>query len=848
MSDIFSKFTTHYQKILSRAKLCSTEAGREILNTEDLLMALALERGSLAAEILEKQGLTSLQINEKLGIPSTIIPTGINNDSSLVPLEVALIDLLNDKLSPTIKKIIEDSVLIAWKHQHYYVGTEHLLYALVTNDGDEVKTLWQKLKVDIKKLKENLSSVLKTTSKFPDLTEAFATADTKLAETDEEETDHNGATPALDFFCTDLTSTEIQHKLDPVVGREKEIRRLVNILARRTKNNPLLLGDPGVGKTAIVEGLAKKIVEGKVPDFLQNKKIYTLDLGLMIAGTMYRGEFEGRLKQLLEELKKHPEIILFIDEIHTIVGTGAAPGSLDLANLLKPALAKGLIRCIGATTQEEYKKSIESDAALERRFQVVQVSEPTPAETIEVLKGIKSNYEKFHRVHITNDAIEAAVTLSERYLPEKFLPDKAIDLLDEAASHLKTSSAPSVELKNERILLERLRQLATAKELAIKDENFPLATTYKEEENKIRQDLKKLKSSRVNETADYLGTVGRTHIAEIVSQVTNVSLNELLTEERKKLGRLEEIISNRLVGQNEAVAAIAKTIRRARLGLANPKRPMGSFIFLGPSGVGKTELAKVVAEIVMDDPQALLRLDMSEFSEAFNISKLIGAPAGYVGYKDSNKLTDAIKRRPSSVVLFDEIEKAHPDVFNLLLQILEDGQLTDAAGKQINFKNTLIIMTSNLGLQELKTQAQIGFRAAGEAQQKKFNENYGEIKEKLMVEIKKFFKPEFLNRLDGVIVFNPLTEKDLEKIVTLQIAELNSRLKEQKMGLEIKLGKVTARVIAKLTFSPDEGARGIRRFLQDKVEDPITGKLLRGDLKTPAKIIIKAKGEEIIIE
>lgn len=848
MTDIFSKFTTHYQKILSRAKLCSIEAGRENLDIEDLLLALALERGSLAAEILEKHGLTPLQIQEKLGIKVTSVPAKVNSSPLPVPPKVELIGLLSEKLSLLAKKIIESSVLIAWKHQHHYVGTEHLLYALISSDEVEVKALWQKMGMEVKSLKSNLSSVLKTTSKFPDLTEAFAVSDTKLAETDENEHDHSSATPALDFFCTDLTAKETQNKIDPVVGREKEIKRLINILARRTKNNPLLLGDPGVGKTAIVEGLAKRIAEGKVPDFLQDKKIYTLDLGLMIAGTMYRGEFEGRLKQLLEELKKHSEIILFIDEIHTIVGTGAAPGSLDLANLLKPALAKGFIRCIGATTQEEYKKSIESDVALERRFQVVQVSEPTPEETIEVLKGIKPNYEKFHRVHITNEAIEAAVALSERYLPEKFLPDKAIDLLDEAASHLKTSGTPSVELKNERGLAERLRQLVTAKELAIKAEDFPLATAHKDEENKVRQDLKKIKSSRVNETIDYLGTVGRAHIAEIVSQVTGVSLNELLAEEREKLGRLEEVISSHIVGQDEAVACVAKAIKRARLGLANPKRPMGSFIFLGPSGVGKTELAKVVAETVMNDPQALLRLDMSEFSEAFNISKLIGAPAGYVGYKDSNKLTDAIKRRPSSVVLFDEIEKAHPDVFNLLLQILEDGQLTDAAGKQINFKNTLIIMTSNLGLQELKAQAKIGFNAESEAQQKKFNESYGEIKEKLMVEVKKFFKPEFLNRLDGVIVFNPLTEKDLEKIVTLQIADLNSRLKAQKMALEIKLGKTTTCAIAKLTFSPDEGARGIRRFLQDKVEDPITNKLLRGELKTPAKITIKAKGEEIILE
>ncbi len=829
MSDILSKFTSHYQKILARARGGALSAGRSELEVTDLVLALAAERGSLAAEILDKHGLSTLKLHEKLGTTPQSIRT-VEKVAEVVNSNPELAEVLGGNLSPLVKKIIERSVLTAWKYQHHYIGTEHLLYALTVSDEAEVKELWGKLDVELKSLKSNVTSVLRSTSKFPDLTEAFAVAEAKGERADD------GDTPALNFFATDLTSKESRAKLDPVVGREREITRVINILARRTKNNPLLLGDPGVGKTAIVEGLARRIAEGAVPDFLRDKKIYALDLGLMVAGTMYRGEFEGRLKQLLEELKAHPEIILFIDEVHTIVGAGGAPGTLDLANLLKPALAKGLIRCIGATTQEEYKKTIESDAALERRFQVVQVAEPTPEETMEVLKGVRASYENFHHVTITDEAIEAAVRLSERYVPEKFLPDKAIDLLDEAASHLKTSQAPSEQLTAERGLSERLRQLTEAKELAIKEENFPLANAYKEEEAKVKTDLERLRKGHGGEQR--LGTVGPEQIAQVVAQVTGVPVTELMAPERERLQKLESVLSTRVVGQAEAITHVAKAIRRGRLGFGNPNRPLGSFIFLGPSGVGKTELAKAVAETVFGDPSALIRLDMSEFAEGFNISKLIGAPAGYVGYKDSNKLTDLIKRKPASVVLFDELEKAHPDVFNLLLQILEDGHLTDAAGKQVNFKNSLILMTSNLGLQELRNQARLGFSAGGEGKTE-FQESFAELKERLMGEVKKFFRPEFLNRLDGIVIFNPLSEANLEDIVKLQVADLNQRLKAQKLKLEVTLGRGVAAAIAKKTFSPDEGARGIRRFLQEQVEDPITHKLLHLQ-KTPTKVTIKA--------
>lgn len=835
MSNILSKFSTHYQKILAWASSYAQSAGREQIELSDCLLALVSERGSLAAEILERHGLNPISLNEKLGAnPVSLLPLNKMPNSNLK-------NLLTNLLSTATKKVVKRSVVIAWKYHHHYVGTEHLLQALVEEDDEEAKNLWQKLDIDINNLKTNISSVLKSTSKFPDITEAFSIPETKTDELGP------GGLPALDYFGTNLTSQEVQKKIDPVIGREKEITRLINILARRTKNNPLLLGDPGVGKTAIVEGLAKRILENKVPDWLVGKKIYTLDLGLLVAGTMYRGEFENRLKQIIDELKTNTEVILFIDEIHTIVGTGAAPGSLDLANILKPALAKGYIRCIGATSQEEYKKSIESDAALERRFQTVMVKEISPQETEEVLRGIKTNYEKFHNVKITDEVIEAAVYLSERYLPEKFLPDKAIDLIDEAASHSRTREKPSADLRHIKELEERLKQLVEAKELAIDEENFVLASEYKNEEDKISGNLKKAKEN-IGKIAKPHQILTRADIAQVISQMTGVPVTELLSSEKNQLADLEKIISTRLKGQTEAVKLVAQFIRRGRLGIAGTQRPIGSFMFLGPSGVGKTELAKIIAQEVFGDINSLIRIDMSEFSEAFNISKLIGAPAGYIGYKDSNKLSDQVKRRPSSVVLFDEIEKAHPDIYNLLLQILDEGYLTDATGKQINFKNCLIILTSNIGLKELNDQASLGFEAETISQQEQFSNSFTQTKTTILEEVKKFFRPEFLNRLDAVMVFNPLSEKDLEDIVKLQIAELQTRLNEQKINVNIKLVGTVAKVIARTCFSPQEGARGIRRFIQEKVENYISDKLLASGKEKTLMVNIKVKGGAVVIE
>ncbi|MBU1038825.1 ATP-dependent Clp protease ATP-binding subunit [Patescibacteria group bacterium] len=832
MLDLFSKLTSHYQKILVQAKAEAQKDGRGQIDIKDLLLALTLEQGSLAAELVNKyqnQTKTS-KILETDASPADI--EAVNQKAQ--PKSEELLEILNKGLSPAVKKIIEQSVLIAWRNKHRYIGTEHLLLALISAPEQEINALWQEIELDTKNLKDNLHQALKGAGRFAELTDNLTT---------EKETDaSSNATPALDFFCLDLTNLETQNKIDPVIGRHKEIDRLINILSRRTKNNPLLLGDPGVGKTAIVEGLAKRINHNDVPNWLLDKRILSLDLGLVVAGTMYRGEFEGRLKQILEELKNHPEIILFIDEIHTIVGTGSAPGSLDLANLIKPALAKGLIRCIGATTQEEYKKNIETDAALERRFQVVQIAEPTPTETLAVLQGLKTNYEKFHGVIISDQALEAAVEYSQRYLPEKFFPDKAIDLIDEAASRCKNKKPVPPVLIKIKDLQDKIKKTNQAKETAIAQEDFELAKKHKQTLKILNQNLSKLQTT-AKPSAKALPIIGRTQIATTVSFITGVPLTELTNQTKTELSALEKTLNQKLIGQTEAVLAVSKAIKRSRLGLNNPGRPIGSFLFLGPSGVGKTELAKLLTEIVFQDPASLIRLDMSEFGESFNMAKLIGAPAGYVGYKDGNKLTDRVKRRPFSVVLFDEIEKAHPDVFNLLLQIMDEGHLTDAGGKQVNFKNSIIILTSNLGLKELTQQAKLGFTAQDNSHTKQIKQTrLQETKDKLMASVKQFFNPELLNRLDDIIVFNPLSEKDLAKIVKLQIADFNQRLTTQKIPSQIELDLKTSRQIAKLAWSPDQGARGIKRLLQNQLENQLSDLLLKNKLKEKIKLSV-VKGQ-----
>ena len=628
-----------------------------------------------------------------------------------------------------------------------------------------------------------------------------------------------------------------------MIGRIDEIERLIHILSRRTKNNPVLIGDPGVGKTAIVEGLAKKILNHEVPDILLDKRILNLDLGLVIAGTIYRGEFEARFKQIIDEIKKDPNIILFIDELHTIIGTGGATGTLDAANILKPALAKGEIRCIGATTLDEYRKHIESDPALERRFQPILVEEPSPEETLEVLRGIKKNYELFHQVNITDAALRAAVRFSQRYLQDKFFPDKAIDLIDEAASKHKVGRKQDERTKEILHLTKQVKDSEKKKHEAVATEQFQGAMRLKTQQELLRRRISILKEKRRQEQTELQGEIPQKDIAEIVARMTKIPVTELLKEEKDKLLRLEHDLAERIIGQSEAVQTVARCLRRARAGLTEPNRPIGSFMFLGPSGVGKTELAKVIADVVFEDPKALLRIDMSEFGESFQASKLIGAPPGYVGYKEGGKLTEIVRRKPYVVVLFDEIEKAHPDVFNLLLQVLEDGQLTDAVGKKVNFKNTVIIMTSNVGVAELNRAAKVGFRSAAQSDEQE--NSYESIKQDILQNLKKSFRPEFINRLDNIVVFRPLTEHVVEQIVQLQLAALEQRLGHHQLSVQATPAAI--KYIAKKAFKPEEGARAVRKIIQDEIETKLAEEIISGQLESGAALKLDVQKQKIVI-
>jgi ATP-dependent Clp protease ATP-binding subunit ClpC len=811
---ILSKFTNNLKTALKRAGEVARNGAQRYVNPEHLLYAILEQRGSIGFEILQKTGVKAAYFAAAAGAE------GEGPTPGPEPL-----DLSRLKFSLPAKKALERSVLLANQYKHKYVGTEHLLSALLDLNDPVVSKVLEEHHILVSEIRQQIQMVLKSTSKFPDLSNFFDRGVREEVETEEQKT--GGKNSALEFFATDLTTEVMQKRIDPVIGRTREIERLIHILSRRTKNNPVLIGDPGVGKTAIVEGLAKRIVSGDVPDVLLNKRILALDLGLMVAGTMYRGEFESRIKQVIEEIKANPNLVVFIDELHTIVGAGSASGSLDAANMLKPALAKGQIRCIGATTLEEYKKHIESDAALERRFQPIVVDEPTAEETVKILKGIKENYERFHRIAISDAALEASVKLSARYIPDKFLPDKAIDLIDEAASKLKVELRSEGHGRELRELERRVEELKGKKQKAVVAENFEKALQFKTEEEKLRSKLHELTADHAEEGAPMLGEIGPRDIAAVVSRITGVPLAELLREERDRLLHLEGILKRRIVGQDDAIAAVANYIRRSRVGLHNPTRPLASFVFLGPTGVGKTELAKTIAADVFEDPNALIRIDMSEFGESFNVSKLIGAPAGYVGYKDSNKLTDQVRRRPYSVVLFDEIEKAHPDIFNILLQVLEDGQLTDAAGKTVNFKNTIIVMTSNIGLSNLNRAAAIGFEGEKRGEDPaKVEEEYNEVKEGVLGELKRTFRPEFLNRIDQTIVFKPLGPNELVAIARLQLKEVAERLAQQ--GIKLVASKGVAQFVAERGSDPDQGARILRKIIQDEIENPLAAKLLAG--------------------
>ncbi|MFH0853758.1 MAG: ATP-dependent Clp protease ATP-binding subunit [bacterium] len=832
--NILNKFTTHLKKTLEQASGLGFELRHAFVNPEHILYGLSESRGGIAAEILSKAGVDSEKL--KTFIISRNEP--LTEDISFIPDQL--------KLSLPSKKALEKAGLVANEYAHKYVGTEHLLFGLLELNDPTLERYFSEQQIKVKEVRQHLIVVLKSTTKFPDLTGFFDVS--KDSEVIEEGfiSDKGGKNPALDFFTSDLTEPSLQKTIDPVIGRIKEIDRVMHILSRRTKNNPVLIGDPGVGKTAIVEGLAKNITEGNVPDALRNKRLLNLDMSLLVAGTMYRGEFESRLRQVIEEIKSDPNIILFIDELHTIVGTGSASGSMDAANILKPALAKGQIRCIGATTIDEYRKHIEADAALERRFQPIMVEEPSPEETLTILKGIKQNYEQFHRVSISDDALDSAVQLSVRYIQDKFLPDKAIDLLDEASSKRKINRKKSPLVKQYEQIEEIISELVSQKQAAVKEENFDRAITIKQQEMLARRKQQKIREKMLKEEQRFEGTITDQDIADVVARTTGIPVEDLLKEEKQKLLKLEQSLNSQIIGQNEAIEKIANFIRRSRVGLSHPNKPIASFIFLGPSGVGKTETAKKIAETIFENSKSLIRIDMSEFSESFTSSKLIGAPAGYVGYKDQNSLTDLVKRKPYSVILLDEIEKAHPDIFNIFLQVLDEGQLTDGGGRTVNFKNTLIIMTSNVGVAELNNTARMGFSAPDDYADSNLETEYQRVKEQVLKDLEKKFRPEFLNRLDEIIVFRPLTQSDVIKIVRLQIAELQERLKDQEIAISVT--PAAEKLIAKQGFKPEYGARAVRRVIQSSIENPLAGKLLDNANNQGRKIVVDAEQDKVILK
>jgi ATP-dependent Clp protease ATP-binding subunit ClpC len=806
---MFGRFTERAQRVISFAQQMAQQLGHNYVGTEHLLLGIIKEEESIAAKALKNLGIEMDQVQQ---IIVQSIGTG-NKPSELLGY------------TPRTKKVFELSMGEARSLNHNYIGTEHLLLGIIkAGDGIATKILAE--------LGVNLQNVRAEVLKL--LSSGGAGGNQKGVPAGQ-----NKNTPTLNQFGRDLNELAREGKIDPVIGRSREINRIIQILSRRTKNNPCLVGEPGVGKTAVAEGLAQKIVEGNVPEMLKNKRIVTLDLASMVAGTKYRGEFEDRFKKVMEELRTVTDVILFIDEIHTIIGAGAAEGAIDAANMLKPALAKGEIQVVGATTFDEYRKHIEKDAALERRFQPITVEEPSIDDTIKILEGLRDRYEAHHGVKITDDALKAAAELSARYITDRFLPDKAIDLMDEAASKVRifTVTIPP-DLKD---LEEKLEQLSKEKEEAISIQDFERAAEIRNEEKQTQQELEERKNSWKDKDSEAIVT--DEEIANVVSDWTGVPVNKLKEEESERLLNMEKIIHGRVIGQQEAVKSVARAIRRARVGLKDPKRPVGSFIFLGPTGVGKTELSKALAEAMFGDEDAMIRIDMSEYMEKHTVSRLIGSPPGYVGFDEGGQLTEKVRKKPYSVILFDEIEKAHPDIFNILLQILDDGRLTDAQGRTVNFKNTVIIMTSNVGMQTIRKQNVLGFATSDEDLARS---EYEKMKENVMEELRRTFRPEFLNRIDDIIVFHSLDKEHISKIVDLMLADLRKRLEDLDITLEIS---DPAKVfIADEGFDSEFGARPLKRAIQKMVEDRISEELLKGTVKAGSEVLVDLSDNELVIK
>ncbi len=804
---MFGRFTERAQKVLVLAQDEAKRFHHSFVGTEHILLGLVREGEGIAAKVL-----LSLVV-ELDSVRSEIEKLIGKGDQRSAPQGV--------NYTPRAKKVIELAIEEGQSLGHNYVGTEHLLLGLIREGEGIAAQVLTNLGVDLTRGRKSVLALLGSGDE---------------ARLQEESTNRTSATPTVDQFGRDLTKLAKEGKLDPVIGREMEIERVIQVLSRRTKNNPCLIVEPGVVKTAIAEGLAQRIIEVRVPETLKDKRVVTLELAAVVAGTKYRGEFEERLRKLMEELRSAGNVIVFIDELHTLIGAGAAEGAIDASNILKPALARGEMQAIGATTLDEYRKHIERDPALERRFQPITVGEPTKEESLEILKGLRDRYEAHHRVKITDEALNAAVALADRYISDRFLPDKAIDLIDEAASRvrMKAYTAPP-DLKELEAKVETLRN---EKEAAVRGQEFELAAKLRDKEHLMKEELQNLKRSWEQRKSSDTRSVLTEDIAQIVAAWTGIPVKRLEEEETERLLNMESILHQRVIGQDEAVKAVSRAIRRARAGLKSPKRPIGSFIFLGPTGVGKTELARALAESLFGDEDAMTSLDMSEYMEKHTTSRLVGAPPGYVGYDEGGQLTEKVRRKPYSVILFDEIEKAHPEVFNVLLQVLEDGRLTDSKGRTVDFRNAVIIMTSNVGATELKKQATMGFRAGDR------EKTYEDMKSKVMDELKRSFRPEFLNRIDEVIVFHPLSEEHLTEIVDLMLFELGGRLSDYKMVLEVSSDAKA--LLAKEGYDPTYGARPLRRVLQKRIEDEVSERILRGEFIQNDTILVDAADGRLI--
>ena len=812
------KFTNRAKKAIELANEAAIELGHNYIGTEHVLYGLTKEGSGVASKVLGNQEVTPDGVIDKI--------------VELIGQEEPITETLG--FTPRTKRVIENAFIEARKLGYNYIGTEHLLIGILREGDCIAARILLELNVNIPRL---YNEIVKVINEGEDLQGEVKDGNA------ERKTGSYNQTTTLNQFGEDLTKKAIEGKLDPIIGRKEEIERVIQILSRRTKNNPCLIGEPGVGKTAVVEGLAQKIVAGDVPEILKDKRVVSMDISGMVAGAKYRGDFEERIKKALAEVKKAGDIILFIDEMHTIVGAGAAEGAIDAANILKPMLARGEIQLVGATTLNEYRKYIEKDAALERRFSPVNVNEPSEKDTIKILKGIRDKYEAHHGVKITDEAIEAAVTMSVRYINDRFLPDKAIDLIDEAASKAKLRTFTEPDSLKE--LEEKIEEAQKDKEEAVRTQKFEKAATLRDKEKELKEKYEKEQKKWKNKNTKQVTDIAEENIAEVISNWTGIPASKITEDENVRLKNLEKNLHERVIGQNEAVEAVAKAIRRGRVGLKDPKRPIGSFLFLGPTGVGKTELSKALAESLFGDENAMIRVDMSEFMEPHSVSKLIGSPPGYVGFDEGGQLTEKIRRKPYSVILFDEIEKAHPDVMNMLLQILEDGRLTDSQGRTVNFKNTVIIMTSNIGARLITDKKALGFSQVRSAEEDAKKE-YEETKREVMDTLKRELRPEFINRIDEIIVFHKLTDTEISEIIDIMLKEVTNRLALQKIKVELE--PEVKELIASKGIDKNFGARPLRRTIQSVLEDKLAEEILDGNLKKNKLAKVGVKEEKIVVK